>query len=138
MIKIFSMTTYEILRCLTFPIMPALLATVRKDLLKLCNTKTKLSVLDVGGRKLPYTVGLRAEVTLLDLPRESSIQQHLNLGLSQEIMVKLKKTRSNIKTVVVEDMTQTTLPADSFDAVVCIEVIEHVEKDELFVKKLRT
>lgn len=130
------MTTYEFFRWLTFPIMPTLLATVRKDLLRLCNTPARLSILDVGGRKSPYTVGLRAHVTLLDVPRESSVQQQLNLGLSDEILTGIKKIRSNIKAVVVEDMTKTTLPDESFDAVVSIEVIEHVDQDELFVKNI--
>lgn len=130
------MTTYEFFRWLTFPIMPTLLATVRKDLLRLCNTPARLSILDVGGRKSPYTVGLKADITLLDVPRESSVQQQLNLGLSDEILTGIQKIRSNIKAVVVEDMTKTTLPDESFDAVVSIEVIEHVEQDELFAQNI--
>lgn len=116
--------------------MPTLLATVRKDLLELCESQNTLSLLDVGGRKSPYTVGLKADITLLDVPRESSVQQQLNLGLSDEILAGLKKIRSNIKAVVVEDMTRTTLSDESFEAVVSIEVIEHVVHDELFVQNI--
>lgn len=131
------MTLYEFFRWLTFPIMPTLLATVRKDLVRLCNnTPTRPSLLDVGGRKSPYTIGLKADVTLLDLPRENSIQQQLNLGITDEIISSIKKIRSNITKVIVEDMIQTTLPDESFDAVVSVEVIEHVDQDELFVKNI--
>src|SRR5690606_25137577 len=46
------------------------------------------------------------------------------------------KKRSNITDLVIQDMTQSTLPEASYDAVVCIEVIEHVEQDDAFVKHI--
>lgn len=130
------MTVYEIIRWLTFPIMPTLLATVRRDLVGLCKSQKRLSILDVGGRKSPYTIGLQADIILLDLPRKSSVQQELNLGLSDEMLSGIQKMRSNIKSVIVEDMTETTLPDESFDAVISVEVIEHVDQDELFVRNI--
>jgi 2-polyprenyl-3-methyl-5-hydroxy-6-metoxy-1,4-benzoquinol methylase len=38
--------------------------------------------------------------------------------------------------VVLEDMTECTLPSESFDGVVCVEVIEHVTQDHLLVEQI--
>jgi len=132
------MTTYEIKRLVTFPIMPAFMTRVRRDLKKMLkgSSDRKISVLDVGGRKSPYTIGLPMAVTLLDIPRESETQEKLNLGLTSKILESVRKSRSNVSNVILEDMTRTTLPPNSFDAVVCVEVIEHVPNDEDFVKNI--
>jgi SAM-dependent methyltransferase len=73
---------------------------------------------------------------VLDLPRESEIQKRLNLGLTDKILREIKGRRSNVKQVVLEDMTGCTLPSESFDGVVCAEVIEHVPQDHLFVEQI--
>ncbi|NRD20546.1 class I SAM-dependent methyltransferase [Winogradskyella eckloniae] len=134
------MTNYELMRWLTFPIMTTHLVTVRNDikgLLKSTKFKSKkASLLDVGGRKSPYTINLPAEVTLLDVPQEEGARAELNLGFTSEILSNIQKKRSNIKDVVIEDMTKSTLADGSYDAVVCIEVIEHVEADDIFVKNI--
>lgn len=92
-------------------------------------------ILDVGGRKSPYTVFLPIELTISDIPRESVVQQQLNLGFTNSIAGELQK-RSNVKGVVYDDMTKTRLQPASFDGVITIEVIEHVPEDELFVKNI--
>ena len=133
------MTLYEFKRWVTFPIMPTHLVTVRRDIKQLLKhhiKKENLSILDVGGRKSPYTIGLKADVTLLDVPQESGTKEELNLGFTNNILTTIKKIRSNIKGLVIEDMTQSTLADGSYDAVVCIEVIEHVEKDSIFVNNI--
>lgn len=134
------MTNYEFLRWLTFPIMPTHLITVRKDLKRLLKShaknSNKASVLDVGGRKSPYTINLPAEVTLLDVPQEEGAREALNLGFTKEILSSIQKKRTNIKDVIVQDMTKSTLASASYDAVVCVEVIEHVEADAVFVKNI--
>ena len=43
-------------------------------------------ILDVGGRKSPYTIGIPAEITIIDLPRDSEIQQKLNLGINSTVI----------------------------------------------------
>lgn len=75
-------------------------------------------------------------VTIIDLPQEVEIQQLLNLGLSAQILGDLRKHRSNIQQIVLEDMLHCTFPDEYFDGVVCIEVIEHVELDHLFVSQI--
>jgi len=116
------------------------LVTVRNDIKQLLKQLKKGSVLpsilDVGGRKSPYTINLPMSVTLLDVPQEEGTREALNLGFTSEILQTIKKKRSNIKDVVIEDMTKSTLPEASYDAVVCIEVIEHVEADDEFIKNI--
>lgn len=134
------MTQYEFLRWFTFPIMTTHLVTVRNDIKRLIKgNKTsgeKLNILDVGGRKSPYTIQLPANVTLLDVPQEEGTREELNLGFTKDILTTIQKKRSNIKDVIIQDMTKSTLPDASYDAVVCIEVIEHVEADAIFIKNI--
>lgn len=133
------MTYYEFMRWITFPIMPTHLVTVRKDikeLLKKNKKAKKTTILDVGGRKSPYTINLPANVVLLDVPQESGDKAMLNLGFTDSLLTNIKKKRSNITDIVIEDMTQSTLDQGSYEAVVCVEVIEHVPEDELFVKNI--
>jgi len=133
------MTTYEFMRWLTFPIMTTHLITVRNDIKRLLNSNMaskRMSILDVGGRKSPYTINLPADITLLDVPQQKGTREKLNLGFTSEILGNIKEKRSNIKDVVIQDMTKSTLLDGAYNAVVCIEVIEHVEKDDLFVKNI--
>jgi len=134
------MTGYEWFRWVTFPIMPTHLNVVRRDVKGLIrqnrNTIKRPHILDVGGRKSPYTIGLCTDVTLLDVPQESTVQEQLHLGFTEDILKTIKEKRSNIKDLVIQDMTQSTLPEESYDAVVCIEVIEHVEADQAFVEHI--
>ena len=134
------MTKYELMRWVTFPIMPVLLDKARKDIIKLLRIhKVKnmpFSILDVGGRKSPYTIHVDADITLLDIPQENSTQEQLNLGFTSELLDFIKTKRSNIKDIIIQDMTKSTLPDASFNAVVCVEVIEHVGEDDIFVKNI--
>ncbi len=134
------MTSYEFMRWLTFPLMTTHLVTVRNDIKRLIKTdarsQKRLSILDVGGRKSPYTINLPATITLLDVPQEAGTKEALNLGFTDSILTSIKQKRSNISDVIIEDMTQSTLPKASYDAVVSIEVIEHVEADDLFIKHI--
>ena len=61
-------------------------------------------------------------------------KEDLNLGFTNAILTTIQKKRSNIKDVVMQDMTKSKLPDGSYDAVVCVEVIEHVVEDAVFVK----
>ena len=114
--------------------------TVHRDIKRLVANDRRsfkpLSILDVGGRKSPYTIGINADITLLDVPQEAGTKSELNLGFTEAILKNIQKKRSNIRDLIIQDMTTSTLKEASFDAVVCIEVIEHIEDDEAFVKNI--
>ncbi|MCX7549069.1 methyltransferase domain-containing protein [Xanthomarina sp. F1114] len=134
------MTSYEFMRWLSFPLMTTHLVTVRNDIKQLVKSKrtsgSNISLLDVGGRKSPYTINLPVDVTLLDVPQEAGTKEQLNLGFTETILSNIQKERSNITDIIIQDMTQSTLPDETYDAVVSIEVIEHVPADDLFVKHI--
>jgi len=109
---------------------------VRKELEKLARQNGPgFTILDVGGRESPYTTGVQAEVTITDLPRESEVQHKLGLGVTAAVIEKVQQNRSNIKQVIFDDMTRTQI-TDTYDAVVAVEVLEHVPEDELFVQNV--
>ena len=90
-------------------------------------------ILDVGGRKSHSTIGVAGRVTVGDLPRESEVQHQLVLGLNDTLIAQTQARRSNIIEVVYDDMTKSQLPDASSDIVMAVEVLEHVEADDLFV-----
>lgn len=130
------MTSYEAARVLALPIMPAVYGEVRQDLRRHCPKGGRL--LDVGGRRSWYTSGLDARVTISDLPRELAVQYDLDLGMTDGVKEQVIERRSNIEAVVLDDMTHTMLAPSSFDAIVSVEVIEHVDDDRAFVRNLAT
>lgn len=106
----------------------------RSYLAKLAKSHTgRLNLLDVGGRRSRYTIGIPADVTISDLPRETAIQHERALGLTQEMLAQIRRRRSNIREIIFDDMTRSQLPSQSFDCVVAVEVLEHIEEDALFV-----
>ena len=132
------MTPYEIAYRMFEPFLPALQGTVAAELRRLAalTGSRPIRLLDVGGRKSPYTIGLQAAVTVVDLPRRSEVQRLLHLGLTDRIMAETRRRRSNIERIVLEDMTLCSLPDASFDGVVSVEVIEPVPDDEAFVRQI--
>jgi ubiquinone/menaquinone biosynthesis C-methylase UbiE len=122
------MTLFERLYSLISPLNHPLNQRVRRILLGLNPPR----LLDVGGRRSTYTIGLR-EVVISDLPRAKSIQHDLDLGATDELRERVLTTRSNVSDYIYDDMVQTRLPDSSFDAVNATEVLEHVEQDETFV-----
>jgi SAM-dependent methyltransferase len=132
------MKIYETGRLVAEPFLPTLYKQTRSRLRELIENSSIRNprILDVGGRKSPYTIGLPARITVIDLPRQSEIQQKLNLGINENVFEQIKKRRSNIETVVLGDMTQSDLADREFDFAVSVEVLEHVEADELFVREV--
>lgn len=130
------MTFYEFCYCSMEHFLPVYYVRVRKILKKFCKTNKNLRLLDVGGRKSPYTVNLSCEVHVLDMPRDEDVQRKLNLGFTDSIVDHLKRKRSNIKSIEFEDITKTNIPDGSYDGVVSVEVIEHVPEDSLFVRQI--
>jgi SAM-dependent methyltransferase len=90
-------------------------------------------LLDVGGRRSNYTIGLPGKVWITDLPRTSLHQHELDLGATEMLRAAVLKRRSNVATYLYDDMTDTKLPANHFDVVNAVEVLEHVDDDEAFV-----
>jgi SAM-dependent methyltransferase len=90
-------------------------------------------LLDVGGRRSHYTTGVPGQVWISDIPREQSIQHQLDLGATDEIREAVLARRSNVADYIYDDMTRTKLPAEHFDCVSAVEVLEHVDEDEAFV-----
>lgn len=129
------MKLYELARVAATPVLPALAVRVRRDLKALVRSGARrpARVLDVGGRRSPYTVGLDARVTVLDVPREGEVRDRLGLGMTGEIEERLRRRRSNVEGVVLQDMARCELPDASYDGVVCVEVIEHVREIEPFL-----
>jgi SAM-dependent methyltransferase len=126
------LTGFELLRRAARPLDHPLYVRVTRTLRTLERTRP-LRVLDVGGRRSPYTIGLKSRIVISDIPRRSALQDVLDLGATDELRQRLLARRSNVADYVLDDMTDTRLPAHSFDAVVAVEVLEHVERDDAFV-----
>lgn len=126
---------YSYLLC--SPLLPPLYRHVRRELFRALRTvNPRPTVLDVGGRKSHYTIGLPASVTISDLPRISEVQNQLDLGTNDEINLQVRSRRSNVRDAIYDDMTRTRLAERSFDVVVAVEVLEHVAEDGLFVSNV--
>lgn len=132
------LTLHELAWLVAEPALPVLLGRARRDIGRLVSDAPARSVklLDVGGRKSPYTIGLAAEVTILDLPRKDDVQKALHLGLDDRGRNELCRRRSNIRQIVIEDMTRCTLPSDAYDCATAVEVLEHVKDDEGFLRQV--
>ncbi|HEY3862555.1 MAG TPA: methyltransferase domain-containing protein [Verrucomicrobiae bacterium] len=132
------MTKYEVCRLAAEPFLPLLHGEVRRRLRRLVNGAPPgaLKLLDVGGRKSPYTIGLPVSLTIIDIPREGEVREALNLGLTQRLLDELRQRRSNLDSIILEDMTQCTQPSASFDGIVCVEVIEHVLADDALASQM--
>lgn len=131
------MKLFELTYLSAEPFLSPLHRQVRSELKNIAAAyQSRPQLLDVGGRKSHCTIGILADVTVTDLPRQSEIQKRLNLGVNRKITGKTLGRRSNIKEIVFDDMTRSSLPDSTFDVVVAVEVLEHVEEDSLFVAEV--
>jgi SAM-dependent methyltransferase len=128
------MTPFEFAYICLEPFLPPLYGKVRRRLMSFSRDLAgEVEILDAGGRKSHYTIAAPGSVTIIDLPRESDLQRQLNLGIEVERKEEIQRRRSNIREIVLGDMTRAPFPDASFDVVVSVEVLEHVEEDERFV-----
>jgi len=127
------MKVYEALYRCAEPFLPPLHGLVRRRLMRL---PAGARVLDVGGRRSNYTIGLDGSVTVTDLPRATPLQEQLHLGLDGTMIGTLRRRRSNIEAVIFDDMTCSALPDAAFDVAVAVEVLEHVEEEARFVAQV--
>ncbi len=131
------MTSFERSYLLAEPFLPPLYRIVRRRVRQIVLEQGgSARVLDVGGRKSHYTIGVEGRITISDLPRLTDLQHELNLGLNSSLMEKTRARRSNVDEIVLDDMTRSRLPSASFDCVVSIEVLEHVAEDVAFVQEV--
>jgi SAM-dependent methyltransferase len=133
-----GMTMFELSYRFVEPLLPPLYGIVRRRLLSLLQASQpqRPDILDVGGRKSHYTVSLPARIVISELPRRTAIQDQLNLGLTNEMVAGTLARRSNIDGIVFDDMTQSRIEDASFDYVLAVEVLEHVERDRDFVRNI--
>jgi SAM-dependent methyltransferase len=131
-------TRFEIAYMCAEPALPPLYSIVRRQLKRMISSTGEglPELLDVGGRKSHYTIGLSARITVTDLPRRTALQEQLNLGITDPMVRQLRARRSNIWRVMLDDMTHSALPDASFDCVVAVEVVEHVTDDVAFVREV--
>jgi len=128
------LTLFELSYLGVEPFLPPLHRLVRHELLsRLRDFHGRPRLLDVGGRKSHATIGIPADVTVTDLPRESDAQMRRHLGINPAMADQTRRRRSNVRDVVLDDMSRSELPTQSFDVIVAIEVLEHVEEDDAFV-----
>jgi len=132
------MKTFELVYTFCEPGFPVIYKRVRKILTSLAKACTfRPRFLDIGGRKSHYTIGVPADITITDLPRTSVIQHQLHLGISEEIAHTIWARRSNVESVLIDDMTRSSLSSASFDCAVAVEVLEHVDDDLTFLREVK-
>jgi len=119
----------------TFFFYPHIYLIVRNSLKSYTRNKS-LNIIDVGGRRSPYTVGINANFTILDKPPENKDQWKLKLGMTNSQLEELIKSRSNLKEVISVDLLQSNIQSSSYDGTLCVEVIEHVKEDKAFISEL--
>ncbi len=131
------MTLRELLYCCVRRFDHPLYQRVYRELRRLTEQSgNSRRVLDVGGRRSNYTIGLSGRILISDVPRHTELQRQLDLGATEDIRNRVLSNRSNVEDYVLDDMTQSALPEASFDVVVAVEVLEHVEEDARFVRNV--
>src|ERR1017187_7690421 len=84
------MKSFELEYLALEPFMPSLHQKARLEVRRLTTGSVEMpKILDVGGRKSHYTVGVRGRITISDLPRETPLQRALNLGLTMQMRSQL-------------------------------------------------
>jgi len=132
------MKSFEAVYLTLEPFFPPLWRRVRSELVQFGRShEGPASILDVGGRKSHYTVGVPGRITVTDICRRSGVQRDLNLGLNGAIARQMRQRRSNLRWVVFDDMTRSSFRSSTFDCVVAVEVLEHVERDADFVREVQ-
>src|SRR5215213_5838086 len=119
------MTSFEMAYRCAEPFLPPLYGTVRQRLITFVRESGSNNprILDVGGRKSHYTVGVPARITVTELPRETSTQVQLNLGVTDPMIAETKRRRTNVEAIMLDDMTESKLASAQFDSVVAVEVL---------------
>ena len=133
------MTRFELTYRCAEPFLPPLNRQVRRCLVWAAHAAHTAhpQLLDVGGRKSHYTIGVPADVTITELPRVTALQTALDLGATDAMFAETRARRSNVVATLYDDMTRSALPDAAFDVAVAVEVLEHVDDDAAFVANVR-
>ncbi len=132
------MKPFEIGYSIAFPFLPNIYTQIPKQLFLLVQQFPERStLLDVGGRKSHYTIGMPADIVISDLPRNTQLQTRLHLGINNDIIATTRKHRSNIREIVYDDMTKSNFLDGNFDGVVAVEVLENVLDDRQFLEEVK-
>ena len=118
--------------------LPAFQNKVRNDIKTLIKNQVgQVDIIDIGGRKSPYTIGLNAIITILDKQPENEVQKSLNLGIDEERRKEILSERSNVKGILDIDITSdNTFLKYKYDLALAIEVIEHVKDSEKMLENI--
>lgn len=131
------MKAFELAYLSAEPFLLPLWRRVRTELLEIARSgQGKVEILDVGGRKSHYTIGVPALISVSDIPRKTETQKKLHLGADNGIARQLLQRRSNIRWYLYDDMTKSSVKSGTFDCVVAVEVLEHVERDADFISEV--
>jgi SAM-dependent methyltransferase len=131
------LTRFETLYLALEPFLLPLHRRVRRELrAQIGQSCSTLRLLDAGGRKSNITVAIPAVVTISELNRETDVQNRLHLGVNKAIVRQILARRSNVREVIFDDMTRSNIDDSSFDIVVSVEVLEHVDEDDRFVRQV--
>jgi SAM-dependent methyltransferase len=132
------MKSFELIYRFCEPGFPVIYKRVRRILISLAKTLAfRPRFLDIGGRKSHYTIGVPADITITDLTRTSATQHQLHLGINAEIAHTIRARRSNVESVLIDDMRRSSLSSASFDCAVAVEVLEHVDDDLAFLREVK-
>src|SRR6185295_13428772 len=87
-----DMTSFEYIYRMALPFEHPLHQRVNRTLRRLAPE----CLLDVGGRRSNYTIGIAGDVWITDLPREQLHQHQLDLGATDAIREAVLHRRSNV------------------------------------------
>jgi SAM-dependent methyltransferase len=132
-----KMTIFEMVYLVLEPMLPSLHRRVRRELkARLGYPPSPLKLLDVGGRKSHVTIGIPAEVSIVELPQVSAVQRQFHLGLNETTIEQIRVRRSNVRDIILEDFSQSKITDKAFDVIVSVEVLEHVVDDDRFIRQV--
>lgn len=127
-------TRFERLYPFVLPALPSVYLRARRAALKSCPNPAL--VLDAGGRTSHYTASLGETTIISELPRVSDLATTRHLGANSEVVVKARSRRSDLAGYVYGDMTAAAFRSNAFDLTLSIEVLEHVDDDDSFVREV--
>ncbi|MDC3333715.1 hypothetical protein OAV77_01275 [Candidatus Marinimicrobia bacterium] len=120
------MTIYEISYYYLRIMLSAFDNRITRDIKTITKTNNIKSIVDVGGRKLPYTIGFSGKVTIIDKPPKNEIQKTLNLGEDEKALSNINNLLSNNGILYLTTPNGDYIPSDNNP-----DHVKHYTRDEL-------